>query len=105
MVAVAFALFALPAVARAQPGCSPLPAPSAVVVDVTPSQFSSLQSSLDAARPGDTIQLSDGLYPLPQTLVFRTPGVTLRSKSGNRLGVVFDGGYPIGEWVLLQRCT
>jgi hypothetical protein len=103
IVAIAFALFALPAVARAQPGCSPLPAPSGVVVDVTPSQVSSLQSILDAARPGDTVQLSDGLYPLPQTLVFRTPGVTLRSKSGNRLGVVLDGGYAIGDVLLLQR--
>jgi hypothetical protein len=62
-----------------------------------------LQSILDTARPGDTIQLSDGLYPLPQTLVFRTPGVTLRSRSGNRLGVVLDGQYGIGDVLLLQR--
>ena len=103
IVAVALAFCALPAVVRAQPGCGPLPAPSGAVVDVTPSQVSSLQSILDAARPGDTIQLSDGLYPLPQTLVFRTPGVTLRSKSGNRLGVVLDGGYEIGDVLLLQR--
>ena len=88
---------------RAQPGCGPLPAPSGVVVDVTPSQVNSLQSILDVARPGDTIQLSDGLYPLPETLVFRTPGVTLRSKSGNRLDVVLDGRYAIGDVLLLQR--
>ena len=73
------------------------------MVDVTPSQVNRLQSILDVARPGDTIQLSDGLYPLPQTLVFRTPGVTLRSKSGNRLGVVLDGRYAIGDVLLLQR--
>ena len=96
-------MFALPAVTRAQPGCTPLPAPSGVVVDVTPSQVNTLQSILDVARPGDTIQLSDGLYSLPQTLVFRTPGVTLRSKSGNRLGVILDGGYAIGDVLLLQR--
>ena len=74
-----------------------------MVVDVTPSQVGSLQSILDSARPGDTIQLADGLYPLQQTLVFRTPGVTLRSKSGNRLGVVLDGRYAIGDVLLLQR--
>jgi hypothetical protein len=103
IVAVAAAMFALPAVVRAQPGCSPLPAPTGVVVDVTPSQVNSLQSILDGARPGDTIQLADGLYPLQQTLAFRTPGVTLRSKSGNRVGVVLDGQYAIGDLLLLQR--
>ena len=103
IVATALAFFALPAAVRAQPACGPLPAPSGAVVDVTPSQVSSLQSIIDGARPGDTIQLSDGLYRLPQTLVLRTPGVTLRSKSGNRLGVVLDGGYAIGELLLLQR--
>lgn len=102
-IATALALFALPAAVRAQPGCSPLPAPAGAAIDVTPSQTNSLQSILDAARPGDTIQLADGSYPLPQTLVFRTPGVTLRSKSGNRLGVVLDGQYGIGDVLLLQR--
>jgi len=80
-----------------------LPAPAGAVIDVTSLQVNGLQSILDAARPGDTIQLSDGVYPLPQTLVFRTPGVTLRSKSGNRLGVVLDGQYAIGDVLLLQR--
>ena len=99
----AVTFFVMPAVARAQPGCTPLPAPSGVVVEVTPSQAGSLQSIVDAARPGDTIQLSDGVYPLSQTLVFHTPGVTLRSQSGNRLGVVLDGQYAIGDLLLLRR--
>jgi hypothetical protein len=102
-IAAALACCALPAVVRAQPGCGPLPAPSGVVVDVMPSQVTSLQSIIDLAQPGDTIQLLDGVYQLPQTLVFRTPGVTLRSKSGNRLGVVLDGRYEIGDLLLLQR--
>lgn len=102
-IAAALAFFAVPAAARAQPDCSPLPAPSGAVVDVEPSQVSRLQSILDGARPGDTIQLADGLYPLPQTLALRTPGVTLRSKSGNRNAVVLDGGYAIGDVLLLQR--
>ena len=94
---------AIPQVARAQAGCGPLPAPGRGIVDVTPAQVGSLQSILDKAQPGDTIQLSDGLYPLPQTLVLRTPRVTLRSKSGNRLGVVLDGRYATGNVLLLQK--
>ena len=33
----------------------------------------------------------------------RIPGVTLRSKSGNRLGVVLDGRYAIGDVLLIQK--
>ncbi|HEX6164739.1 MAG TPA: Ig-like domain-containing protein, partial [Vicinamibacterales bacterium] len=46
---------------------------------------------------------TDGLYSLPQTLVMRVPGVTLRSKSANRSGVVLDGRYATGDVVLVQR--
>ena len=96
-------LFALPAVARAQAGCGPLPPPSGAIVNVAPSQVASLQSIVDAAQPGDTILLADGLYSLPQTLRIRTPRLTLRSKSGNRLGVVLDGRYATGNVLQLQR--
>ena len=101
--ATALIFFATPTIVRAQAGCGPLPPASGVVVEVTPSQVDSLQSILDAARPGDTIQLSDGLYALPQMLVLRVPGVTLRSKSGDRYGVVLDGRYVAGNVILLQR--
>ena len=103
VVAFALVFLATPGLARAQAGCGPLPAASGVVVDVTPSQVDSLQSILDAARPGDTIQLSDGLYSLPQTLVFRIPRLTLRSQSGNRLAVVLDGRYAVGSVLHLQQ--
>jgi len=73
------------------------------VVEVTPEQVGSLQGILDQARAGDTIQLADGLYSLPQTLVFRNSGVTLRSKSGNRQDVVLDGRYAIGDVLLVQK--
>lgn len=99
----ALVLLAVPGLARAQAGCGPLPPASGLVVDVTPSQVGSLQSILDAAQPGDIIQLADGLYSLPQTLVLRRPGVTLRSQSGNRLGVVLDGRYAIGDVLLVQK--
>lgn len=95
--------FGIPAVARAQAGCGPLPAASRVVVDVTPAQVSSLQSILDAARSGTTVRLADGVYPLSQTLVIRQPGVTLRSKSGNRDAVVIDGRYAARDLLLVQQ--
>ena len=80
-----------------------MPAPSGAIVDVTPSQVGSLQSIIDAAHAGDTIRLADGVYTLPQTLNIRTSGVTLRSKSGNRLGVVLDGRYTIGNVLFLTK--
>ncbi len=94
---------ALPVTARAQTFCGPLPPPSGAVIDVTPLQVGSLQSILDSAQPGATVQLADGVYTLPQTLVMRVPGVTLRSRSGNRLGVVLDGQYSIGNVLLVQK--
>lgn len=66
-------------------------------------QAASLQSILDSARSGDTIQLHDGVYSLPQTLVLRTPGVTLRSKSGDRQAVVLDGAYAARDLLLIQQ--
>ena len=99
----ALAVLALPALARAQAVCTALPPPPGAVIDVMPSQAGTLQAIVDAAHPGDTIRLSDGLYSLPQTLVIRTPGVTLRSKSGNRGGVILDGRYAVGDVLLLQR--
>jgi hypothetical protein len=94
----------IPAVARGQqPGCSPLPPPAGNVIDVAPSQAGSLQSILDAARPGDTVQLLDGVYSLPETLALRRPGVTMRSRSGNREAVVLDGRYTARNLLLVQR--
>jgi hypothetical protein len=89
--------------AHAQAVCAPLPAPAGTAIDVAPSQVGSLQAILDAAQPGHTIQLADGLYSLPQTLVLRVPGVTLRSKSGNRSNVVLDGRSAIGNVLLVQK--
>lgn len=103
VVTAAAVIVSIPAVARAQTACVALPSPGGVVIDVTPSQVGSLQSILDSAQPGHTVQLADGLYSLSQTLIMRVPGVTLRSKSGNRLGVVLDGRYAIGDVVLVQK--
>ena len=91
------AIFLLPSPAAAQVTCGPLPAPTGNVIDVTPAQAGNLRSIVGAAKTGDTVRLADGTYVLPQALVFRTPGVTLRSASGNRNSVILDGQYKAGE--------
>ena len=91
---------ALPSPSFAQGSCAPLPPPTGAVIDVTSAQAGSLGSIIAAARTGDTIRLADGMYVLSQILVFRTPGVTLRSRSGNRSAVTLDGQYKVGELIL-----
>ena len=87
------AILLLPSPGAAQVSCGPLPAPTGNVIDVTPAQAANLRSIVAAANTGDTIRLADGTYVLPQALVFRTPGVTIRSASGNRDSVILDGQY------------
>jgi hypothetical protein len=102
-IVVAVVCFMMPTVAQAQASCGPLPMPAGGVIDVTPLQVDSLQSILDRAQPGQTVQLADGVYSLPQTLVMRVPGVTLRSRSRNRDSVVLDGRYGIGNVILIRK--
>ena len=91
------AIISLPSPSAAQETCGPLPAPTGNIIDVTPAQAGSLRAIVGAAKTGDTVRLADGIYVLPQALVFRTPGVTLRSASGNRDGVILDGQYKAAE--------
>lgn len=80
--------------------CSPLPPPAGNVVTVAPAQASSLASIVSQAKTGDTIMLKDGTYALAGAeLAFKTPGVTLRSESGNREAVILDGQYQSREVV------
>jgi hypothetical protein len=51
-----------------------------------------LFEAVKRARPGATILLADGEYRLPRILDIPTPGVTLRSRTGNRDAVVLRGG-------------
>jgi hypothetical protein len=97
------AALAIPSSAHAQSSCGALPLPLGAVVDVTPAEAGSLQAILDRARAGDTIQLTDGVFSLPETLVMRNSGVTLRSKSGHRDDVILDGRYAIGDVLLVQK--
>ena len=51
-----------------------------------------LRAALEHARPGWTILLRDGVYPLDQSLYIRVPGLVIRSLSGNRSKVILRGG-------------
>jgi hypothetical protein len=59
-----------------------------------------LVSAVNSAAPGVTILAADGYYDLSGLyLRFDTPGVTLRSASGERAAVVLDGNYAATELV------
>lgn len=95
------------AAALAQPPCPPLPPPTGSTVEVHPSQADQLRAIVAAAPSGTTILLHDGLYAMDQgdatsRLVFSTPGVALRSLSGDRDAVVLDGAYQTNELVSIQ---
>jgi hypothetical protein len=91
------AILLLPSPSAAQAGCGPLPAPTGRIIDVSAAQAGSLRSIVASAQTGDTIRLANGTYALSERLVFRTPGVTLRSASGNRDDVILDGQYQAAE--------
>ena len=82
-------------------GCEPLPPPTGAVINVTPAQTGQLASIIAGAAAGVTILLADGIYtPLPR-LNMMTPGVSLRSASGNASAVVLDGNYATDEIVFI----
>jgi nitrous oxidase accessory protein NosD len=56
-------------------------------------------------RPGGTILLADGRYPLPRRVEIRADRVTLRGESGDRERVVLDGGGSLGEGIALTACA
>ena len=92
-----------PAAVFAQGTCAPLRVPTGEVIELSPAQAASLPAVARGARPGATIRLTDGTYALSQTLVFNQPGVTIRSKSGNRNAVILDGRYAVGEIMLVME--
>jgi hypothetical protein len=73
---------------------------------VVASQADELRSIVGSAENGTTVLLHDGFYDMSDggssQLLFDTPGVTLRSFSGNRAAVILDGGYITGELVSIQ---
>jgi len=90
--------------ARAQLGCDPLPPPAGPILEVGPEAAGDLAGIVTGAASGTTVLLDDGTYDLGCgdagcRLAFATPGVTLRSASGNRDAVVLDGAYATNELV------
>ena len=65
-----------------------------------------LYQALAQALPGDCILLADGQYRLPQRLEIRKNGLTIRSASGYRDGVVLDGkDSRLGELVAVTGAS
>jgi len=65
------------------------------VVKLTPRH--DLPAMVDAAPPGTTLLLADGLYRPTRPLVFRQPDVEIRSASGQRDKVIIDGQRGSGK--------
>jgi len=91
----------------AQTPCSPLPPPAGPIIEKWPTDAGNLRATIAGAAAGTTILLHDGLYDMSggdssHRLVFSTPGLTLRSASGDREAVILDGGYVTGELVSIQ---
>lgn len=100
----AFACFVTGRPLAAQGACPPLPAPAGPIIPLGPGQAGDLRQIVAQAASGTTIRLEDGYYDMGggdynSRLVFATPGVTLRSRSGNPADVVLDGKYSTDELV------
>jgi hypothetical protein len=88
----------------AQAPCAPLPPPGGATIEVTSAQAGQLRDLVASAASGTTILLHDGFYDLSggdaaSRLTFTTPGVALRSFSGDRNAVVLDGAYQTSELI------
>lgn len=82
--------------------CEPLAPPEGKVIDVGPDEAGDLRAIVGSLETGDTVALADGTYDLNgEYLWIETPGVTLRSASGNPDRVVLDGGYTGSEIVTI----
>lgn len=82
-------------------GCDPLSPAAGAILDVTPAD--DLAQVVRDAPANTTIRLADGVYTSDRDgesnrrLVFRQPGVTLRSASGDAGAVIIDGEYRTRE--------
>ena len=64
------------------PQAPPLPPPTGEVIRV--GDVDGLHEAARRVKPGGTILLADGVYPMTRTVVIATDGVTLRGESGQR---------------------
>lgn len=78
--------------------CPALAPSTGNTIDVTTADVAELQSIVAGASEGDAILLADGTYDLNGGYIWiDTPGIALRSASGNREAVIIDGGYQSTE--------
>ena len=85
------------------PAAPPLPSPTGDVV--VASHVEGLFEAARRVRPGGTILLENGVYPMTRTLVIASDGVTLRGKLGHRERVVLDGAGTLGEGITIRACS
>jgi hypothetical protein len=85
------------------PKAPPLPKPGGEVIRAA--TVAELFKAAAEVKPGGTILLADGHYPLSQYLPLRTDNITLRSASGRRDRVVIDGTGRLGELIWISRCS
>jgi lysophospholipase L1-like esterase len=85
------------------PVAPPLPPPTGQVI-----RAGTIEEIHEAARrvkPGGTILLADGVYPVERTILITTDDVTLRGESGDRRRAVLDGGGTLGELLTIRACS
>lgn len=82
----------------------PLPEPQGQVIRV--STVDELLASVESIKPGGTILVAEGHYPIPRYFEIRTDDVTLRGATGNPADVVLDGGpSQLGELLGFRNCS
>jgi parallel beta-helix repeat protein len=79
-----------------------LPAPDGEVIRV--STAPELYAAAEHVRPGGTILLADGFYPIGAPLEIKTDRVALRGESGRRERVILDANHH-GELLRITACT
>lgn len=72
------------------------------IINVNPSQATSLDTIVYNAPENTTILLEDGIYYIDNQLNFNVSNVELRSASSNRDSVIIDGQYNVGTIVSIR---
>jgi len=82
--------------------CSPLPAPTGTVVNVTAAQAGTLHTLTLNAAAGTTFVLAPGTYAIAGSLRLEKPGMTLRSSTDRAADVVIDAAYAVAEAIVIR---
>ncbi len=71
------------------------PATTQPIINIASGDINDLLSKISSAQSGTTLLLADGVYTLQsnQSLEINTPGLSIRSATGNREAVRIEGGY------------